>query len=344
MQFAEEGTSLNNTSQKEGLGKSALIIIGMHRSGTSATTGALRCLGVQLGRKLYAGHKNINDKGYFEHSDIADTNEEVLLSIGSSWDDILLKPAEWWKRDSLSGYASKIKKYFRRDFSRSPLWAIKDPRVCRMLPWWLDILGSEGVAVKFLFVIRSPEAVFRSLEKRDGFSRDKAYLLWTLHYLEAERASRGMPRTFMDFDSFLDAPRREFERASEQLRLEFPISPEKATECLAQFLSKDLRHHKSTESLTKRTELIDLGLELHKILLAATRTNSAQVDIAAMDVLDAKMTKLQHTFSDLLVEQLHAISTKRGEQQITLEKLVRSWSWYTGKPVRYLERIFGRDV
>lgn len=344
MQRAEEVTTLNETRQPKRLGKSALIIIGMHRSGTSATTGALRCLGVQLGTKLYAGHKHVNAKGYFEHSDIADANEEVLLSLGSSWDDILLKPSEWWKRADLNGYASRIKGYFRRDFSRSALWAIKDPRVCRMLPWWLDILASEGVAVKFLFVIRSPEAVFRSLEKRDGFSRDKAYLLWTLHYLEAERASRGLPRSFMDFDSFLDAPRREFERAAKQLNLDFPISPDKAAECLGKFLSKELRHHKSTELLPDSSEFIALGLEVHKILLAATKNDITQVDLAAMDILDGKMTTLQSAFSELLVEQLHSIGSKRGEQQITLEKLVRSWSWYTGKPVRYLERLFGRDV
>lgn len=37
------------------LGKQVLIVIGMHRSGISATTGALQCLGVQLGEKLYWG-------------------------------------------------------------------------------------------------------------------------------------------------------------------------------------------------------------------------------------------------------------------------------------------------
>ncbi|MBS3936798.1 MAG: hypothetical protein KGZ43_11555 [Sulfuritalea sp.] len=58
--------------------RKVLVVVGMHRSGTSATTGALRCLGVSLGDRLYAGHRGINDKGYFEHSDIADTNDEVL--------------------------------------------------------------------------------------------------------------------------------------------------------------------------------------------------------------------------------------------------------------------------
>lgn len=66
------------------LGKRAVIIIGMHRSGTSAATGALKCLGVDLGGKLYRGHQQINAKGYFEHSDIAETNDEILWRLGSA--------------------------------------------------------------------------------------------------------------------------------------------------------------------------------------------------------------------------------------------------------------------
>ncbi len=324
--------------------KHALIVIGMHRSGTSATTGALRCLGVQLGRKLYSGHKNINAKGYFEHSDIADTNEEALLAMGSAWDDIFLKPDAWWKQPVLDAYASRIRGFIRRDFSTSPLWAVKDPRVCRMLPWWLDILSTEGVSPKFLFVVRSPEAVFRSLERRDGFSRDKAYLLWSLHYLEAERCSRGYPRTFMDFDSFLDAPRAQFERVSQQLELTFPTSPPQAAECLNQFLSKDLRHHNTNTAPSHDASVVKLGTDLHDLLLHAAKSDDPQGDIPGVDELWQRMLQIQQSFPALLVEQLTTIGSKRGQLQITIEKLVRSWSWYTGKPVRYLERLFGRDV
>lgn len=326
------------------IAKHALIVIGMHRSGTSATTGALRCLGVQLGQKLYSGHKHINAKGYFEHSDIADTNEEALLAMGSAWDDIFIKPDAWWKQPVLDVYASRIRGFIRRDFSSSPLWAVKDPRVCRMLPWWLEILSAEGVSPKFLFVVRSPEAVFHSLERRDGFSRDKAYLLWSLHYLEAERYSRGFPRVFMNFDSFLDAPLAQFERVSQQLQLTFPNPPQQAAECLNQFLSKDLRHHNTHSAQPEDDVFASLGADLYEILLHLAKMEDTWGDIPGADELWQRMLLIQQSFPALLVEQLTAIGSKRGQLQITIEKLVRSWSWYTGKPVRYLERLFGRDV
>jgi hypothetical protein len=188
----------------------------------------MECLGVELGKKLYAGHQEINAKGYFEHTDIADLTEEALLGVGSSWDDILLKSDGWWESETLLPYSRQIVGHIRRDFSDKRLWALKDPRICRLLPWWLQILAGEGIKPYFMFVIRSPEAVFRSLRQRDGFSREKSYLLWLLHYLDAERWSRGHPRAFVEFDRLVAVPVNELMRAEGELGLEFPVSPRRA--------------------------------------------------------------------------------------------------------------------
>ena len=59
---------------------SVLIIIGMHRSGTSATTGSLPCLGVELGHELHGAHPGINEKGYFEHGQLTDINRASVAS------------------------------------------------------------------------------------------------------------------------------------------------------------------------------------------------------------------------------------------------------------------------
>lgn len=323
-------------------GKMALIVIGMHRSGTSATTGALRCLGIELGRKLYTGHSNINAKGYFEHSDIADTNEEVLLSLGSAWDDILLKHNGWWTQDQLKPFAAKICHYISRDFSRSVLWAVKDPRICRLLPWWSKILAGQGITPHFLFVIRAPDAVCHSLARRDGFSRDKSLLLWLLHYLEAERDSRGYPRAFMTFDRFLEDPIGELTRVEGDLDLHFPKSPPVAEHCLKQFLSVDLRHHRRGNEQQQLTPIATLAYELEAQLEnAASAERSETIDT---DGIAQELASLLGQFQPLLVEQLQSVGTQRGQVELTVNRTMRSWSWVLGKPVRHLERLLRRDV
>jgi len=322
-------------------GKQVLVVIGMHRSGTSASTGALRCVGVQLGKKLYSGHSDVNAKGYFEHSDIADTNDEVLLRLGSAWDDVLIKEDEWWKREELIPFADKIRRYIRRDFSNSLLWAIKDPRVCRLLPWWMDIFAAEGISPHFLFVVRSPDDVHLSLKRRDGFSQEKSFMLWLLHYLEAEAGSRSCPRAFTSFDRFLEDPQGELLRAEKLLGLHFPVTVEAASDCLNAFLTKDLRHHKARDSSAKLTPVAELAYKLNARLQLATQTgeNALNTD----DILQ-EVKSLQNKFDAVLVEQLRAIGYQRGQLELTVHRLMRSWSWFTGKPVRLIERLFGRDV
>lgn len=324
--------------------KRVLIIVGMHRSGTSAITGSLKCCGVKLGDRLYRGHKNINAKGYFEHSDIADTNDEVLWSLGSAWDDVLPKEENWWADERLYPFAARVRHYIRRDFSGGMLWAVKDPRVCRLLPWWLDIFAKEGISPHFLFVVRSPDEVYRSLERRDGFSREKSFLLWALHYLEAERGSRGYPRTFTLFDQFLENPQLELSRIERQLALQFPVPVSVAAECLKSFLSKDLRHHKGGKDRPPATPITTLAYSLEAQLLQGAKSMAEQSPQINAEDLWMQLEEIQRDFPPMLVEQLRSIASKRGQLDLTINRLVRSWSWYIGKPVRFFERLLGRDV
>ena len=324
----------------------ALIILGMHRSGTSATTGMLRCFGVELGNKLYKGHAEINAKGYFEHNDITDTNDEVLLSINSIWDDILIMPDEWWTNPKLEHYSKKISRYLKRDFSNSKMWAIKDPRVCRIIPWWIHILDNQKIDANYLIVVRPPDEVYLSLNRRDGFSLEKSYLLWLLHYLDAEYWTRDLNRTFVTFESLTKDPVSIFINIQSRLNLEFPVSPENARDCLTQFISKDLIHHnKAASSLDLTHPLTELAKSLYEELFMATLNHEYKLNTNLIDEIKQQVNSFQQSFSPLLVEQLKQNYKIRSDLQITMNKVFRSYSWLIGKPIRGLERLFfGKDV
>ena len=68
--------------------QTCILILGMHRSGTSALSGVLSMLDVYLGTNNMPGDKH-NQKGYFENNNIVPLNEKLLKSIDSKWDDIL---------------------------------------------------------------------------------------------------------------------------------------------------------------------------------------------------------------------------------------------------------------
>ena len=65
--------------------KQLIVVVGMHRSGTSVVTHALEAMGVKLGNKLMPPSKDNNETGFFEDLEIVTFNEEILNVCGKSW-------------------------------------------------------------------------------------------------------------------------------------------------------------------------------------------------------------------------------------------------------------------
>ena len=65
-----------------------VVVLGMHRSGTSAITRGLSALGVPLGNNLMPPMLNNNDKGFFEDLEINELNTELLTALNRDWDSL----------------------------------------------------------------------------------------------------------------------------------------------------------------------------------------------------------------------------------------------------------------
>jgi hypothetical protein len=184
-------------------GRRALVVLGMHRSGTSAVAGCLQRLGVDFGPRLMPPTP-ANPRGFYEHIDIVNLHDRLLLAAGSSWSDTAPKPPDWLARaDADARFSNDLRAILTRDFGAASLWGLKDPRLCHLLPWWQPRWAELDTKPLFVFVLRNPPAVAASLAHRDGFSLAKGYLLWLQHVLAGERATRGCERVFVDFGEFL---------------------------------------------------------------------------------------------------------------------------------------------
>ena len=124
----------------------AILILGMHRSGTSALAGLLARLGVELSDDLYGADAEANARGFFEHRGAVALNASILDALGSRWDDIGSLPQGWWRREELAPLKDDLRQLIRKDFTGVPTWGLKDPRLCRVLPLWLEVLGELGSA------------------------------------------------------------------------------------------------------------------------------------------------------------------------------------------------------
>ncbi|MDA9774212.1 hypothetical protein N9B82_04570 [Saprospiraceae bacterium] len=137
-----------------------LVILGMHRSGTSLTTQWLYKMGLHVGDALL-GAAESNKDGHFEdldffhfHKDILDSND--VLYYASRKDNISITEAEHQRAQELI-----------KSKAAEEQWAWKDPRTCLFIEFWDELLRKQSLSPKYLLVYRPLEQVVDSLVRRD---------------------------------------------------------------------------------------------------------------------------------------------------------------------------------
>src|SRR6516225_9835551 len=117
----------------------ALLILGMHRSGTSACARAMQSLGVYLGTDFLETRPD-NPTGYWEDRNICELNERLLGALGLKWTDISLIDNADWSKPAVQSLLSEAAEYLYATFTSYPLWGFKDPRTIRLLPFWQSVM------------------------------------------------------------------------------------------------------------------------------------------------------------------------------------------------------------
>jgi len=223
--------------------RQGLIVVGMHRSGTSALTRVLSLMGASLPKTLIQPCPGVNETGFWESQRIVTLHEEILHSIGSRWDDVLpLNPA-WFASPGARDSRDQLVALMREEYGDAPLFVIKDPRVSRLVPLWIGVLEDLDVEPLFVHIVRNPLEVGASLWTRDGFPQAKSLLLWLGHILAAEHATRGRRRAYVQYDELLRDPMTIVERLGRDLALDWPCEPSLPKVAIEQFLSREFRHH-----------------------------------------------------------------------------------------------------
>lgn len=226
----------------------AILVLGMHRSGTSSLAGTLVQLGGNAPRHLMPPQPN-NERGFWESEVIVALNDEVLAAGQSRWDDWRRFDPAWYGGVAATELRARVTAALIDEYGNASLPVIKDPRICRLMPFWSSVLQDCGWPVRVLMPVRSPLEVALSLKIRDGLELTRGCLLWLRHVLDAEAETRGMPRAVFDWSDFLADWRKVLGRAGEQLQLAFPHSVE--TGAVDDFLSRSLRHHEASREELK---------------------------------------------------------------------------------------------
>lgn len=214
----------------------AYVVLGMHRSGTSSVAGTLALLGAAAPRTLMRPAED-NPKGFWESEVVTAFNDRLLAAAGSSWSD-------WRRLDATilsdPAWTDEAARVLQAEFGDADAIVLKDPRICRFFPFWRGVLEGAGYAPLIVAPIRHPLEVAASLNARNGMHPLKGQRLWLRHVLEAEAASRGLPRHLMGWDGFIADWRAETVRMAARLGRTLSPTPDQAA-AIDAFLTADLR-------------------------------------------------------------------------------------------------------
>lgn len=188
-----------------------IIILGMHRSGTSMVTRLLNMVGAYIGpedKLLEHRSKTLsrsNAQGHYERWDVMDMNDAVLAEHHASWD----KPvtAEPINAETVSDKQQQAMRLCLYGMDIHRPWVMKDPRMCLTLPCWAAHLEMPVGIV----VARNPQEIAMSLKKRDGIPIPKGLALWEYYITRALNASINIPRMFVDYNGVLARPHNSIE-------------------------------------------------------------------------------------------------------------------------------------
>ncbi len=200
--------------------RQAVLVLGMHRSGTSALAGVIARLGAALPKTQVRADLN-NKRGYGESSELVQFHERLLASAGSGWRDWERFDPNWMSSPFATAFANELRRLISTEFGDAPVFIVKDPRICRIVPFWLQQLEASNIEPRVILAVRNPIEVAASLERRDGLPLRPALLLWLRYMLDAEEATRGLPRGWVHFDDLLTNWRGSIESLGRKLALDW---------------------------------------------------------------------------------------------------------------------------
>ncbi len=276
----------------------AVLVLGMHRSGTSAVAASLQALGVYLGDRTMVGNE-FNPKGYYEDMELTAVNNKLLGLAGRAWDSLALPDLRIEFAESYAGALLSARDIISRRFGGHPIWAFKDPRTTRLLSFWLEVLQVERHRPALVVVLRHPASVSDSLAARDRMPRAKAMTLWLIHQAEALAAIDRHGGAVVDYDELIADPNGVLDRLAPFLGISIQ-QDSKNVRTIHAFLATELchSHYGASDEAVGRDELGRLCWRLYLHLKArATEEKCAEDACALLSDVDDYLARISDWMS-----------------------------------------------
>jgi hypothetical protein len=254
---------ISQTLSSQGLlPRKMTVVLGMHRSGTSALSGMLAQAGL-CGPKDSLGSTYSNMLGYWESEALVTSSDLFISSNQSHWSQLYRWAPDWWISSSALNWVESYLDDLINTYECCDHIVLKDPRLCFLLEAMTPCLLNPLIEVDFLLILRSPVEVISSLCKAEEIYPRDALNLWIGSVLQSEYLSRFYPRRIFTYLNLIEAPGSVLNSCCSLWGMNpSEFNDDKAKE----FIQSDLYRQKD---FTLRSEFKSMHPDLESLLLLA---------------------------------------------------------------------------
>ena len=184
-----------------------ILVVGMHRSGTSLVARGLHAMGVNLGARIDTTPHPANPHGHWEHADVWQAQERLLIRFGREWHSSPgALPARWLEWPDTTETIERFGTLASRELAARGHWLVKDPRSSLLIPLWKEVARRTAAELRILRVWRAADEVAGSLAARNGMPRELAIRIWSDHQRSIARDTMGLVMHTVHHDDLLRDP------------------------------------------------------------------------------------------------------------------------------------------
>ncbi len=266
-----------------------IVVIGMHRSGTSMCSNMLHMLGADMAESPHAAPANM--KGHWERPRLVDMNDAIFGFFRRPWGSpshVLDMPRGWLDDPRVGEMHDHACAWLQPRLQPDHPFGFKDPRTTLLLPFWQRVFAAIGAAPRYVFCVRDPAQVARSLLARDSMERGQAEYRWLRYNIEAVRAMYALPVCVVPYEHWFDRPAETVSRLADHVGL-----PRPSDDRMRQVIDAELRHDVDIPPAAS------LARRLHRAIVANAEHTAIDAPLRELVVL---LGEMKEQFQPLLID------------------------------------------
>jgi hypothetical protein len=228
-----------------------VLVLGMHRSGTSLCSHLLSALGVDMADNIAApGSASVtpdNPRGHWERWEIVEFHDRILALFNRGYfghfHDFAL-PVAWWADPRVAQIRREIVAFLEKRMGEG-YFGFKDPRTVRLMPMWHQIFNELKLAPRLVLCLRNPAEIGRSLNARDGLDPEIGEYRWLVHMIDFFRYTSKYDICTVEYEGWFTDPAANIEKLRKFLDLPWLQSESDLSLVLSDIIDRAARHDDS---------------------------------------------------------------------------------------------------